>query len=320
MANDEIKELMEAAEQGDVIAQYNLAVSYQEGEGVEENPELAFKWFLKAAEQGDSDAQYQVATCYRMGEGVAENKNESINWLIKSAEQDNANAYYGLASCYDRGYGSIKADPAKAFELYVKSAELGQPQALNEIANCYQQGKGVERNIEKAVAFLSQAAEAGIAEAQHNLGYCYHKAVVVEQSYAMAAEWYGKAVEQGYQPAYGPLAQIYYYGKGGLSDIPRAVEIFTEAADEFDDAEAMYYLSTIYQMGRGVEKDPEKGMDWMIKSAQNGYPIALTFMGECFLDGLDGMPKDLNQAVQCFQAAAQQGERKAQQYLQQLKG
>ncbi len=50
MANDEIKEMMEAAEQGDVIAQYNLAVSYQEGEGVEENPELAFKWFLKAAE------------------------------------------------------------------------------------------------------------------------------------------------------------------------------------------------------------------------------------------------------------------------------
>lgn len=165
---------------------------------------------------------------------------------------------------------------------------------------------------------LMKAAEQGDVIAQYNLAVSYQEGKGVVQCYAMAAKWYGKAVEQGYQPAYCPLAQIYNYGMGGLSDIPRAVKILTEAADEFDDAEAMYELSSIYKRGRGVEKDPEKGMEWMIKSAQNGYSIALTSMGECFLHGLDGMPQDVNQAIQCFQAAAQQGDRWAQQYILQL--
>jgi TPR repeat protein len=46
-----------AAEQGDAIAQYNLGISYKEGQGVKKDKNKAAEWLSKAAAQGDEDAQ-----------------------------------------------------------------------------------------------------------------------------------------------------------------------------------------------------------------------------------------------------------------------
>ena len=45
------------ADQGDVDAQNNLGVMYDNGNGVPENDAEAVKWFRKAANQGDATAQ-----------------------------------------------------------------------------------------------------------------------------------------------------------------------------------------------------------------------------------------------------------------------
>ena len=50
-----------AAEQGDLVAQYNLALCYENGEGVKEDKTEAVKWYKKAAEQGQAKAQYNTA-------------------------------------------------------------------------------------------------------------------------------------------------------------------------------------------------------------------------------------------------------------------
>ena len=49
-----------AAVQGYATAQYNLARSYEKGEGVDKNSEDAFYWYSKAARQGDADAQARL--------------------------------------------------------------------------------------------------------------------------------------------------------------------------------------------------------------------------------------------------------------------
>lgn len=41
------------AHQGDANAQKNLGVMYDNGDGVKQDKQQAFEWFLKAAEQGD---------------------------------------------------------------------------------------------------------------------------------------------------------------------------------------------------------------------------------------------------------------------------
>ena len=49
-----------AAEQGHVVAMFNLANMYQNGSGIKKDIEMAKKWYTKAVELGDKDAQAEL--------------------------------------------------------------------------------------------------------------------------------------------------------------------------------------------------------------------------------------------------------------------
>jgi TPR repeat protein len=51
---------LRAAVQGYATAQYNIARSYETGEGVNRDAEKARYWYGKAARQGDADAQTRL--------------------------------------------------------------------------------------------------------------------------------------------------------------------------------------------------------------------------------------------------------------------
>ena len=59
----DIEQLRKDAEQGDVIAQYNLGVMYATGQGVSQDYQEAVGWYRKAAEQGYAGAQYNSGSC-----------------------------------------------------------------------------------------------------------------------------------------------------------------------------------------------------------------------------------------------------------------
>ena len=67
---EQVEEWYLGAQQGDVAAQYNLGVSFLNGQGVKQDYVEAAKWFAKAAEGHDLDATYNLATCYMNGDGV----------------------------------------------------------------------------------------------------------------------------------------------------------------------------------------------------------------------------------------------------------
>ena len=52
----------------------------------------AVEWFRKAAEQGNDVAQYNLAMCYERGEGVVKDLAEAVKWFRKAAEQGEAEA------------------------------------------------------------------------------------------------------------------------------------------------------------------------------------------------------------------------------------
>lgn len=129
-----IDDLRKRAEQGDMIAQYDLGVSYRQGDGVRKDYEKAAQWWLRSAEQGNAEAQYLLGASYAIGEGVPQNDAESMKWWIRAAEQghkkaqhlldewknaprDNIKeAYIWLSIMADKGFsGAVKGrDEAKA--------------------------------------------------------------------------------------------------------------------------------------------------------------------------------------------------------------
>ncbi len=96
--------LFKGARQGNVDAQYNLGVVYDEGEGVEQDHKQASYWYKKAAEQGDASAQHNLAVQYFYGNGVEESIEQTVYWFTKAAEQGNENAKNALDTLRSRGY------------------------------------------------------------------------------------------------------------------------------------------------------------------------------------------------------------------------
>ena len=86
------------------------------------NANHAIELYLKSAEQGYAVAQYNLGLCYEFGEGVEQDFVKSAEWYEKSAEQGHAVAQYHLAYYYEMGKG-VKKDISKAYELYKKSAD-----------------------------------------------------------------------------------------------------------------------------------------------------------------------------------------------------
>lgn len=69
------------------MAQCNLGVCYEHGNGVEKNLEEAVKLYTKAANQGYARAQYYLALSYDKGEGVAKNDSEAMKWYLKAVKK-----------------------------------------------------------------------------------------------------------------------------------------------------------------------------------------------------------------------------------------
>ena len=85
-------EWLPLAELGDVEAQYNLGVLYDEGAGVEQDLAVAANWYRKAAEQGFIDAQTNLGTMYYYGQGVARDYHEATKWFRLAADQGDTEA------------------------------------------------------------------------------------------------------------------------------------------------------------------------------------------------------------------------------------
>ena len=98
------------AESGDAIAQYNLGVMYDNGEGVLQDDKEAVKWYRKAAEQGLAQAQFNLGLMYRNCYGLLQDYKEAVKWYRKAAQQGDSDAQFNLGNMYANGYGVLQDD------------------------------------------------------------------------------------------------------------------------------------------------------------------------------------------------------------------
>ena len=68
----------------------------------------------------------------------------------------------------------------------------------------YYKGRGVPKDLKKAVYWLRKAADRGYAEAQYKLGELYAKG----EDWKQAEFWYRKAAKQGHEKAANALDEL----------------------------------------------------------------------------------------------------------------
>ena len=81
-----------AAEQGHAMAQFNLGLMYDKGEGVPQDYKTAAQWYRRAAEQGNAMAQFNLGVMYRKGEGVPQDYVHAHMWANIAASGGDKNA------------------------------------------------------------------------------------------------------------------------------------------------------------------------------------------------------------------------------------
>ena len=177
-----------AAELGDLVAQFNLGVFYEHGQGVPVNRRLAETYLERSATQGHDSAQLNLGLLYQSGvEGVPDYK-KAIYWLQMAAESGNPKAHGAIGSMYVSGHG-VKQDTAKAIHHLELSAATGEVYSQYNLALVL---RGLDKgpiDQERSTYLLKQAADRGFGPAQVDLSIHYFKGTGVELDHAEAYKW-----------------------------------------------------------------------------------------------------------------------------------
>lgn len=126
------------ATQGNLTAQYELALMYQLGEGIKKDTEEAIEWYEKSAKQGHIKSQVNLGLIL-CTISVYSNHVKAMRWFKKAAEQGNVDAYYYLGKMYQHGHGE-KQDLKQAENYYIKAIENGDDEMKRKVIRaCFKQ-------------------------------------------------------------------------------------------------------------------------------------------------------------------------------------
>ena len=89
---------------------------------------------IDRADEGDPDAQYEIGMRYRTGTGVYEDGSESVKYLRMAAENGHVEAMYEMGISYELGIG-VPIDDYVSEEWFRRAAELGHEESKKIISS-----------------------------------------------------------------------------------------------------------------------------------------------------------------------------------------
>ncbi|MBR7005957.1 MAG: SEL1-like repeat protein [Candidatus Methanomethylophilaceae archaeon] len=197
---DAVKEIAEittsAAAKGESWACRRMGTMYWRGIGVETNFETAAEWMRNAVDKGNSFApadlydilcdmdtedsrkemielankyaakgeawaMRRLGDAYRRGKGVEKNVDKSAEWLTLASKKNNASAACDL---FDLGWGLDNEDYLKkAIGFLTLHAKKENAKCIFRLSKAYREGKGVPKDLNKALELAEKAAKSSKA-------------------------------------------------------------------------------------------------------------------------------------------------------------
>jgi uncharacterized protein len=255
---------------------------------------------LVEAKNDDAHAQWQVGRAYEKGMyGLEANRCEAVEWYTKAAMQGHAMAEGTLADYfYNGGMGGVKENEGYAFLLWQLAASHGEVRAMGDLGFCYAYGKGTKQDREKALTWMQRGKALGGEECS-----VLYLCKTFPEWYPPDRHIHPRTFTQ--PSAMFILASMYEDGQCGLPKNMTMCFCLTERAAILGDAEAQYRLCGLYL---NVEKDDERAMYWLRKSAEGGYGAAQSSLGYHLGNGTCGMKKNPQEAIKWLTRSAQQGD------------
>ncbi|MCR5024948.1 MAG: SEL1-like repeat protein [Lachnospiraceae bacterium] len=299
----------------------------------------------------EADRLFDEGCDYLLGNnGVSQDEEKANELFRKAVDLGHPVAAYNLAqNRFDYALDTDDwEDFAEAFRLYEFAVENSDDDRIigtseNKMYKLYINGKGVNRDVNKALEHLSRAAEHGHTLAQVDLGSRYIYGNDVIQDIAKGREYMQLAANAGNPDACKNMGLMYHKGDCGIQrNVPKAVEYYTRAAEQ-GNGDAMIKLANIYLDGdEGVDPDQAEALTYIRKlaamgeescigylqnhgvtdmeanketvdtfyAAEHGDPDAMCEVGRFFDEG-EIMPEDDDRAYFWYSKAAERGHAEA---------
>ena len=195
---------------------------------------------------------------------------DQLDQLKQQAEEGNAEAQFCLGLFYFLGTSEIQS------EHYIK---IGERCIAFRFANC----------------FLSAAF---IAAVSNNFEDC---------DFSKAFQWFERAAIQNHVEAHEWLALLYRDGLGIEKNYELAYTNILYAVENGGSAEAQYQLAFCYLDAKGTEKNPQQGIEWCRKAAEQDNPKAMYLLACSYFEG-DGVAKDFLKGLEWLNKVQQNEE------------
>jgi TPR repeat protein len=198
----------QAIQNNNPLAEFTLALFYENGWGRPIDKAAACQWYGKAAEGEIPAAAHFYAQCFEQGIGRKQSTTDAIQWYEKAISLDHGGSHYPLAELLLSDSDHTNAQ--QAIEHLTQAAQLGNSDAQMELGDFYYRGEYVVKNLTEAWHWYSQAAAKDVVEAQYYLGVISSDSDdPAIHSIAEALHWFEAAAAKGYLPAYLPTAKLY---------------------------------------------------------------------------------------------------------------
>lgn len=181
--------LVQSAEAGFSLAQYELGTRFALGRFGTINHEEAFYWFSQGAKNHHIESAERVGASFIQALGVEKDVQTGREWLSVSAKHGYPRAMFNLSL----SYGNDEPQDLEEWFYWIdRASSRGYPLACRALAHFYQHGDfELEINHQRAFELLTDAStNAGCPIAQYELAILYANGIGtphdLEQSYLFA--------------------------------------------------------------------------------------------------------------------------------------
>lgn len=270
--------LGQAAAMGNPAAQNILGHMYEDGDGVDQNLEIAAELYRKSAEQNYPSGMHDYGEFLLYGCGVNANPAEGFRLISEAVDKsDNPDFIFTKSVCYLKGLG-VEKDEAKAVSLLRSAADKGSVPAKANLGALM-----IDTDPETAFTYLKDAADEQDPSAMCNLGLMYESGLATDKNVKIAESYYRQATDLGYAPAYYHLAML---AVDGYIDLKEAdpVGLLAEAGEN-GCGDAFFTLGVMYYDGKGVDQNMEIAANYFRAGSEAGNPDCMYNLATMIIDG-----------------------------------
>jgi TPR repeat protein len=300
------------------------------------------------AQRGFPEADYRLGRAIARGE-IGGTAFEAERRLLHAYELGLDKAAYELGILYGNERLPLYSLD-RSMQWLRRARQLGNLSAARVIALNTLEGRGVEKNVEAALAELERLALLGDVQSSYRLGQAYDAGHDGPPDFAEASKWYAKAAELGHAQAPIELARLQLAGRSVVEDDGNALHILEDAGEsgqlraatilaslyadpafsEYDLAKAEYWTERANRLRElkaahvPIMSGPSGSPDWqasmraLTRQAEAGNPAAATALGNLYAERMATDPDARDLAIRWYRAGALGGAVDAQSALGRL--